>query len=319
MGSGPGDVWDGGGVHGLGRQAAILEEYAEYLALERGRSEHTRRAYLADLRSLFAFLDERSPGGNLTALSLPMLRSWLAAQAAGGAARTTLARRTSAVKTFTAWATRKGLLAADPAARLQVPRARRTLPAVLRQDQALAAMAAADRGAQERHPMALRDRLIVEMLYATGIRVSELCGLDVDDVDTGRRLLRVLGKGDKQRTVPFGRPALAALTDWLADGRPHLVTPESGPALLLGPRGRRLDPRQARTVVHQTVGAVDGAPDIGPHGLRHSAATHLLEGGADLRVVQELLGHSTLATTQLYTHVTVARLRAVHDQAHPRA
>ncbi len=306
-------------MHGPGRQAAILEEYAEYLALERGRSEHTRRAYLADLRSLFAFLDERSPGGNLTALSLPMLRSWLAAQAAGGAARTTLARRTSAVKTFTAWATRKGLLAADPAARLQVPRARRTLPAVLRQDQALAAMAAADRGAQERDPMALRDRLIVEMLYATGIRVSELCGLDVDDVDTGRRLLRVLGKGDKQRTVPFGRPALAALTDWLADGRPHLVTPESGPALLLGPRGRRLDPRQARTVVHQTVGAVDGAPDIGPHGLRHSAATHLLEGGADLRVVQELLGHSTLATTQLYTHVTVARLRAVHDQAHPRA
>ena len=306
-------------MHGPGRQAAILEEYAEYLALERGRSEHTRRAYLADLRSLFAFLDERSPGGNLTALSLPMLRSWLAAQAAGGAARTTLARRTSAAKTFTAWATRKGLLAADPAARLQVPRARRTLPAVLRQDQALAAMAAADRGAQERHPMALRDRLIVEMLYATGIRVSELCGLDVDDVDTGRRLLRVLGKGDKQRTVPFGRPALAALTDWLADGRPHLATPESGPALLLGPRGRRLDPRQARTVVHQTVGAVDGAPDIGPHGLRHSAATHLLEGGADLRVVQELLGHSTLATTQLYTHVTVARLRAVHDQAHPRA
>ncbi len=306
-------------MHGPGRQAAILEEYAEYLALERGRSEHTRRAYLADLRSLFAFLDERSPDGNLTALSLPMLRSWLAAQAAGGAARTTLARRTSAVKTFTAWATRKGLLAADPAARLQVPRARRTLPAVLRQDQALAAMAAADRGAQERHPMALRDRLIVEMLYATGIRVSELCGLDVDDVDTGRRLLRVLGKGDKQRTVPFGRPALAALTDWLADGRPHLATPESGPALLLGPRGRRLDPRQARTVVHQTVGAVAGAPDIGPHGLRHSAATHLLEGGADLRVVQELLGHSTLATTQLYTHVTVARLRAVHDQAHPRA
>ena len=252
-------------------------------------------------------------------MSLPLLRGWLAAQAAVGAARTTLARRTSAVKTFTAWATRRGLLAVDPAARLQVPKARRTLPAVLRQDQALAAMVAADLGAEQGDPLALRDRLIVEMLYATGIRVSELCGLDVDDVDTANRLLRVLGKGNKQRTVPYGKPAAASLRAWLADGRPALAAAESGPALLLGPRGRRIDPRQARTVVHQTMAAVDGAPDIGPHGLRHSAATHLLEGGADLRVVQELLGHTSLATTQLYTHVTVARLRAVHDQAHPRA
>lgn len=302
-----------------GGSEAVLEEYAEHLALERGRSEHTRRAYLADLRSLFAFLDERAPGAGLDALSLPLLRAWLAAQATSGAARTTVARRTSAAKTFTSWATRRGLLPADPAGRLQVPRTRRTLPAVLRQDQALAAMDAADLGAEQGDPLALRDRLIVEMLYATGIRVSELCGLDIDDVDTGRRLLRVLGKGNKERTVPFGTPAGSALGAWLADGRPTLVTSESGPALLLGPRGRRLDPRQARTVVHQTMSAVAGAPDIGPHGLRHSAATHLLEGGADLRVVQELLGHSSLATTQLYTHVTVARLRAVHDQAHPRA
>lgn len=301
------------------RYATILEEYAEHLALERGRSEHTRRAYLTDLRSLFGFIDQRAPGAGLGALTLPMLRSWLAAQATSGAARTTLARRTSAVKTFTAWATRRGLLSTDPAGRLQVPKARRTLPSVLRQDQALAAMAAAERGAQQRDPLALRDKLIVELLYATGIRVSELCGLDIDDIDTGRHLLRVLGKGNKQRTVPFGRPALTALTDWLADGRPAMANPDSGPALLLGPRGRRIDPRQARTVVHQTMSAVAGAPDIGPHGLRHSAATHLLEGGADLRVVQELLGHSTLATTQLYTHVTVARLRAVHDRAHPRA
>jgi len=319
MACAPTGVCDGGTVEGPDRYAAILEEYAEHLALERGRSEHTRRAYLTDLRSLFAFLDERAPGAGLDALGLPLLRGWLAAQAAGGAARTTLARRTSAAKTFTAWATRRGLLAADPASRLQVPKARRTLPAVLRQDQALAAMAAADLGAEQGDPLALRDRLIVEMLYATGIRVSELCGLDVDDVDTANRLLRVLGKGNKQRTVPYGKPAAASLRTWLADGRPVLAAAESGPALLLGPRGRRLDPRQARTVVHQTMSAVDGAPDIGPHGLRHSAATHLLEGGADLRVVQELLGHTSLATTQLYTHVTVARLRAVHDQAHPRA
>ena len=319
MTGGVGAVCDGSRVEAPDRYTAILDEYAEHLALERGRSEHTRRAYLTDLRSLFGFLGERAPETGLDGLSLPLLRAWLAAQAAGGAARTTLARRTSAVKTFTAWAARRGLLATDPAIRLQVPKSRRTLPAVLRQDQALAAMAAADRGAQQRDPLALRDRLIVELLYATGIRVSELCGLDIDDIDTDRRLLRVLGKGNKQRTVPFGRPAGAALADWLDDGRPALVLPDSGPALLLGPRGRRLDPRQARTVVHQTVGAVAGAPDIGPHGLRHSAATHLLEGGADLRIVQELLGHSTLATTQLYTHVTVARLRAVHDQAHPRA
>lgn len=298
---------------------AILEEFDEYLALQCGRSAHTRRAYLGDLRALFEFVAQKTPDAGMAVLTLPLLRSWLAAQAAAGSARTTLARRTSSVKTFTAWALRRGLITADPAARLQVPKARRTLPSVLRQDQAIDAMDAAKSGAQQGEPLALRDRLIVELLYATGIRVSELCGLDVDDVDTSRRLLRVLGKGNKQRTVPFGEPAQTALTAWLTDGRPALATAQSGPALLLGARGRRLDPRQARTVVHQTVAAVDGAPDIGPHGLRHSAATHLLEGGADLRVVQELLGHSTLATTQLYTHVTVARLRAVHDQAHPRA
>jgi integrase/recombinase XerC len=296
---------------------AILEDFDQYLDLQCNRSAHTRRAYLGDLRSLLAFLDEREVG--LDGLSLPLLRAWLATAAGAGVARTTLARRTSAVKAFTAWAGRRGLLAADPAARLQVPKAHRILPAVLRQDQALAAMAAAKSGAQQGDPLALRDRLIVEMLYATGIRVSELCGLDIDNVDTGHRLVRVLGKGNKPRTVPYGLPAADALHAWLVEGRPELVTAESGPALLLGARGRRLDVRQVRTVVHQTVAAVNGAPDMGPHGLRHSAATHLLEGGADLRVVQELLGHSSLATTQLYTHVAVSRLRAVHDQAHPRA
>jgi integrase/recombinase XerC len=296
---------------------AILDEFDQYLELECLRSAHTRRAYLGDLRSLLEFLDGRGTG--LDGLSLPVLRSWLSTAAAAGAARTTLARRTSAVKAFTAWAVRRGVLTGDPAARLQVSKAHRILPAVLRQDQALDAMAAAKSGAEQGDPLALRDRLIVEMLYATGIRVSELCGLDIEDVDLGHRLVRVLGKGNKQRTAPFGAPAAEALNAWLTDGRPALVTAESGPALLLGARGRRLDVRQARTVVHQTVAAVDGAPDMGPHGLRHSAATHLLEGGADLRVVQELLGHSSLATTQLYTHVAVSRLRAVHDQAHPRA
>ncbi|WP_077081820.1 tyrosine recombinase XerC [Mycobacterium numidiamassiliense] len=296
---------------------AILDEFDEYLDLQCLRSAHTRRAYLGDLRSLFAYLDARELG--LDGLSLPLLRSWLATSAAAGAARTTLARRTSSVKAFTAWAVRRGLMTTDPAARLAVPKAHRTLPSVLRQDQALDAMAAAKSGAEQGDPLALRDRLIVEMLYATGIRVSELCGLDIDDVDTRFRTVRVLGKGNKQRTAPFGVPAAEALDAWLRDGRPDLVTADSGLALLLGARGRRLDVRQARTVVHQTIAAVHGAPDMGPHGLRHSAATHLLEGGADLRVVQELLGHSSLATTQLYTHVAVSRLRAVHEQAHPRA
>ncbi|PJK21710.1 tyrosine recombinase XerC [Mycolicibacterium goodii] len=298
---------------------SVLDQFDAYLGLERGHSDHTRRAYRGDLTALFDFVEQRTGERNPARMSLPLLRSWLAEQSAAGAARTTLARRTSSVKTFCAWAVRRGLIGVDPAARLQVPKARRTLPAVLRRDQAHEALEAVNSGAQEGDPIALRDRLIVEMLYATGIRVSELCGLDIDDVDTSRRVVRVLGKGNKQRTVPFGEPAHAALTAWLTDGRPQLSIPESGPALLLGARGRRLDPRQARTVVHQTVSAVNGAPDIGPHGLRHSAATHLLEGGADLRIVQELLGHTSLATTQLYTHVTVERLRAVHDQAHPRA
>ena len=167
--------------------------------------------------------------------------------------------------------------------------------------------------------MHLRDRLALELLYATGMRVGELVGLDLDDVDAGRRTVRVLGKGAKERVVPYGVPTQRALDDWLDRGRPLLVTSASGPALLLGARGGRLDPRTAREVVHRMLRHVEGAPDLGPHGLRHSAATHLLEGGADLRSVQEILGHATLATTQIYTHVSVERLRATYEQAHPRA
>ncbi len=167
--------------------------------------------------------------------------------------------------------------------------------------------------------LAARDRLVVELLYASGVRVGELVGLDRADVDQSRRVVRVVGKGNKQRTVPYGVPAQRALEHWLHTGRPVLATPDSGDALLLGVRGRRLDQRAARRIVHERIAAVDGAPDIGPHGLRHSAATHLLEGGADLRAVQELLGHASLATTQIYTHVSVERLRASYEQAHPRA
>jgi integrase/recombinase XerC len=179
-----------------------------------------------------------------------------------------------------------------------------------------AALAAA---AESDGPLALRDVAILETLYATGIRVSELAGLDLDDLDTHRRTLRVLGKGRKERTVPIGGPALRALAVWLNGPRQTLAGPEAGTAVFLGAQGRRIDPRVVRRIVHQALRAVEGAPDLGPHGLRHAMATHLLDGGADLRSVQEMLGHASLATTQIYTHVTDDRLRRAYQQAHPRA
>jgi integrase/recombinase XerC len=294
--------------------AGALDDFVRHLRLERGRSPHTVRAYAGDVGALLAHA-QRSGVAQVRDLDLPLLRSWLAATRAGGAARSTLARRGAAARAFTAWATRTGRLDADPGPLLAAPRRTRPLPEVLRQDEALRLLDGVDGDA----PEDLRDRLVLELLYATGIRVAELCGLDVDDVDRGRRVLRVLGKGAKERTVPFGVPAERALDAWLVRGRPAWAAPGSGPALLLGRRGGRLDPRTARTVVHRRLVAVPGAPDLGPHGLRHSAGTHLLEGGADLRSVQELLGHATLASTQIYTHVSVERLRTTYDRAHPRA
>ena len=293
--------------------AAVLDDFLTYLKRERGRSVHTVRAYRADLASLLEGV------ADLSVLDLPALRRWLAAGHAAGAGRSTLARRAAAARTFTAWARRTGRIEADPGARLASPRPRTALPVVLAAEEATALLDAAGSGAAEGEPLALRDLLVLELLYATGVRVGELCGLDVDDVDAGRRTLRVIGKGDRERMVVYGVPAATALERWLDVGRPAMTLPTSPPALLLGARGGRLDPRVARTVVHRALTAVPGAPDTGPHGLRHAAATHMLEGGADLRYVQELLGHAKLATTQLYTHVTVERLRAVHDQAHPRA
>ncbi len=319
--------------------ARAVADFAEHLRLERGLSEHTVRGYTGDVTAALRHVVVRAarrPGSSagrevtLADLDLTALRSWLAAagldvRTRGGEAgrrplqRTTVARRAASVRAFTAWAARAGRAETDPGARLASPRAHHRLPEVLRADQAAAALDNAARGAAERDPVALRDHLLLELLYATGIRVSELCGLDVDDVDDGRRTLRVLGKGAKERTVVYGAPAAAALDAWRTEGRPHLAVAGSPPALLLGARGGRLDPRIARAVVHDAARSVPGAPDIAPHGLRHSAATHLLEGGADLRSVQELLGHASPATTQLYTHVTADRLRAVHDSAHPRA
>jgi integrase/recombinase XerC len=265
-----------------------------------------------------------------------MLRSWLASMTAAGLQRSTVARRAASARAFTRWLLRTGRVPLDAGLRLRSPKAARPLPGVLRQGQAAELMqvaarrvdepadprssggSSADSTAQDR-AVAVRDRAVVELLYATGIRVAELAGLDIGDIDFGRRTVRVLGKGGKERVVPFGLPAEQALTEWLEDGRTALVRSGTSSELFIGRRGRRIDPRQARQAVHDLLAEVDGAPTMGPHGLRHSAATHLLDGGADLRSVQELLGHATLSTTQIYTHVSVERLRAGHRQAHPRA
>ena len=295
--------------------AATLDAYERHLRLEANRSEHTVRAYVGDVVGLLDHL--RKLGGTSAGqLELGTLRGWLAIQRNAGVARTTLARRSASLRTFTAWLRRAGHTATDVGALLASPRGHRTLPPVLDIAEASSAMEPA---ADPDNPIGHRDRLIMELLYATGIRVSELVGLDLDDVDRSRRVVRVLGKGNKQRTVPYGQAAERALEQWLSHGRRELAGPTSGPALLLGARGGRLDQRAVREVVHRRIAAVPGAPDIGPHGLRHSAATHLLEGGADLRSVQELLGHASLATTQLYTHVSVERLRQTYAKAHPRA
>ena len=287
--------------------------------MERGLSDHTVRAYLGDVVSLLGHTADAQQPGDLADIDLAALRAWLSRLKADGASRTTLARRSSAARTFTAWAARRGHLATDPGPLLMAPRPHRTLPGVLRQDQAAALLRMSASAAAEGDALALRDQALLELLYATGVRVSELCALDLDDVDYSTRVVRVAGKGGRQRSVPFGIPAEKALRRWLDEGRPTVVRVGSPPAVLLGARGGRLNQRVARTIVHQAVGAVPGATDMGPHGFRHTAATHLLEGGADLRTVQELLGHATLATTQLYTHVTVDRLKAIHDRTHPRS
>ena len=298
--------------------ADALAGFERHLRSERGLSSHSVRAYCGDVATLLDHA-RRMGRGSPGELDLRLLRSWLAGQATRGLARATVSRRAAAARAFTAWLHRTGRTPADPGLLLVSPKKARTLPGVLRRDEADTLLSVAGLAADDESPLAIRDLAVLETLYASGIRVGELCALDLDDVDRERRVLRVLGKGAKERTVPIGAPALRALERWLADGRPALRSPSSGAALFLGSRGGRVDPRTVRRAVHRLVGHVPGAPDLGPHGLRHSAATHLLEGGADLRSVQELLGHATLATTQIYTHVSVDRLKATYDQAHPRA
>jgi integrase/recombinase XerC len=298
---------------------ALLNGYLRHLRAQRNLAEHTVRAYRTDLLNLFTHLG-RLGIDSLDSVDLRALRSWLAKQHSLGHARATLQRRAAAARVFFAWAQETGQTARSPAANLRSPKISRILPPTLEAATAAqmldgAVAAVGDAGG----PVAARDAAVLEVLYATGIRVSELCGLDLGDLDRERRVIRVFGKGSKERTVPLGAPALRALEAWLGRTRLQLETADSGQAMFLGERGKRIDPRVVRRIVHRSLQMTQGAPDLGPHGLRPAMATHLLEGGADLRSVQEMLGHASLATTQIYTHVTNERLRSAFEQAHPRA
>jgi integrase/recombinase XerC len=300
--------------------------FERHLRSERGLSAHTVRAYLGDVGGLLRHAARAGCAGPAD-VDIDVLCGWLAGQHRAGQARATVARRAAAARSFTAFAHRQGWLPADPGVKLGAPKVNQRLPQVLARDQMARVLTEAPGPPEDElaAAIAVRDTAIMELLYAAGIRVSELCGLDVGDLDAGRRTVRVVGKGSKERVVPVGIPAARAVAAWLAAGRPVVAGARSGPAMFLGARGGRIDPRTVRRVVHARIAAARldrsgaGVPDTGPHGLRHSAATHLLEGGADLRSVQEILGHSSLATTQIYTHVSVERLVAVYQQAHPRA
>ena len=295
----------------------LIDQYREHLIDERNLSENSIRAYLADLDSLLLHINALGIV-EFKDLTINHLRSWLANLQVRGAARSSITRRIASVKAFTYWAAKNNWIAEDIGGDLIAPKAQRALPKTINEKEAKDALSSLESLAADLDtPMALRDLAMVELLYASGIRVSELTGLDIKDLDFGRNTVRVMGKGARERVAPFGIPAAKALQRWL-DRREELISEKSAGALFLGARGKRIDPRTVRQVVYLVTQAVDPTKRLGPHALRHSAATHLLEGGADLRSVQELLGHVSMATTQIYTHVSKSRLKAVYKQAHPR-
>lgn len=303
-----------------------IDGFSEHLASERRLSPQTVRAYASDLRQLADFATGRDVE-LVDGVTLDLLRDWLWAASEAGSSKATLARRTATAKAWSAWLLRTGRVDSDVAARLRSPKTGRTLPRVVGRGPFDDLLAGLEDRAALGEPNALRDLAVVELLYASALRVSELCGLDRDDLDLDRLTVRVTGKGDKERVVPFGVPAQSAIVDYLTSARPQLVAraaandrgPTPGAALFLGARGGRLGPRSVYTLVARLLDAVPGGGPAGPHALRHTAATHLLDGGADLRAVQELLGHASLATTQIYTHVSVERIKESYRNAHPRA
>ncbi|MCB2413146.1 tyrosine recombinase XerC [Demequina sp. TTPB684] len=294
----------------------VRERYSAALRHGQGVSAHTVRAYLGDLDHFAAHLelDDDSAWGDV---QLADIRAWLAHMAQDGKSRSTIARRGAAIRTFFAWAHRTGVTEHNPALRLASARQASTLPEVLGVEDASLLLDVAHVRADSGDPLDLRDWAMAELLYATGIRVGELAGVDIADIDLAELTVRVVGKGDKERVIPFGVPAMRALTAWLDAGRPA-CSPRDTRAVFVGRRGGRVDQRQVRATIH-TLAKLAGVPDIAPHALRHTTATHLLQGGSDLRTVQEVLGHSSLTTTQRYTHVTADRLRSAYQLAHPRA
>ena len=292
----------------------VLADFTLYLRAERGFSEHTVRSYRSDLADLLRFADEAgaTAAGDI---DLELLRGWLWRGSTAGLAKSTLARRSATARALTSWLARSGETPMDAAARLRAPKPDRHLPRVLTRDQMNAILSGLAGRAATGDVLAIRDLAMVELLYASALRVSELAGLDLHDVDLGRLTVRVLGKGSKERVVPFGVPAKNAISAWLEvrAASVHVA------ALFLGARGARVGTRAVYTLVADLLENVPGGGPAGPHALRHTAATHLLDGGADLRAVQELLGHASLGTTQIYTHVSTERLKESYAMAHPRA
>ncbi|CAB4537168.1 MAG: tyrosine recombinase [Actinobacteria bacterium] len=297
--------------------AELIAQYEEHLALVRNLSDNSIRGYVSDLQSFLAHIEKLNIE-EFSQLELTHIRSWLANLQSTGAARSSMARRIVSIRAFTYWAASQGWIPNDIGANLAIPKPQHHLPEILNVVDAAHVIASLETQlAESPTDLHRRDLAMVEILYASGIRVSELCGLNLGDIDTSRNTLQVIGKGNKQRVVPLGIPAMKALQQWLSLSRPQLVTNDSANAVFLGSRGKRIDQRTVREVVYEAMKAVGST--MGPHGLRHTAATHLLEGGADLRTVQEILGHSSLATTQIYTHVSPERLSQAYKQAHPRA
>jgi integrase/recombinase XerC len=285
-----------------------MPAFTDYMTAERGFSQHTCTAYRRDVADLIAFLD----GAPMTTGGV---RQWLAVARERGVGSPTVARRIASVRCFAHWAVRRGLLTSDPTLRLRTPKLTPDLPKVAESGRLNDALDALHRLADD--PVGIRDLVLMELLYGSGLRVSEVCSIHVSDVDLARRTVRVMGKGGRQRVVPLTAPCVRALERWSV-ARPELARSDES-ALLVGRRGRRLDVRVARRIVHETTSAFGDLPDLAPHGLRHSMASHVLEGGADLRYVQQLLGHASLASTQIYTHVSAERLRSAYETAHPRA
>ncbi len=294
-----------------------LVDYGDYLLASRGYSKHTAKGYLTDVKELLAYTELKS-SAKLDALSLDLVRDWLYEIDQRGVAKSTMARKAAAVRSFSAWLSKTERLDNDFASRLKSPKTSRSLPKVVSRESLAEIFEELQKLAIPENPNAIRNLLTIEVLYASGCRVSELVGLNLEDIDFSRNILRVMGKGSKQRMVPFGAPAREALDFWLQVGRPELANGSSQSALFINSRGSRLGVRQVYELVASLLGAT-ATGVAGPHALRHSAATHLLDGGADLRAVQELLGHASLGTTQIYTHVSVERLKAGYAKAHPRA